>query len=353
MFNFFKKKKKYSAPDRLSKANIKVNFDFKSFSEKNIFNKLSDNSEYGYFYYPYGYLFRYPKWGTINELGFRNKESLHKVRDLYPNHFIVLVFGTSTVFSILVKDEDTFCYKLEKKLNSNKDLVKKFKKDFKVINMGNPGNCLMNQIINYLSFGYTIKPELVISHYNAGDFPYAQYSDSFLLNNYDITYNDISEVWAKIIHDSNHTIDFDFSNENEKNFKPVIARNNPEKIISACHNRLIQFKNVVETYNTKFIGGFQSWIYSKEDKSKKELESIKNYYRYNQNIYLNIFDLCERYSEKYLKNEDNKFIVNIHDKFKNLNNDVTHFGDVVHTLEPGDEEVSKIYYEKILESYEI
>ena len=118
MFNFFKKKKKYSAPKRFSKANIKVDFDFKSFSEKNIFNKLSDNSEYGYFYYPYGYLFRYPKWGTINELGFRNKESLHKVRDLYPNHFIVLVFGTSTVFSILVKDEDTFCSKLEKKLNS-------------------------------------------------------------------------------------------------------------------------------------------------------------------------------------------------------------------------------------------
>ena len=181
MFNFFKKKKKYSAPERLSKANIKLDFDFKSFSEKNIFNKLSDNSEYGYFYYPYGYLFRYPKWGTINELGFRNKESLHKVRDLYPNHFIVLVFGTSTVFSILVKDEDTFCSKLEKKLNLNKDLIKKFKKNFKVINMGNPGNCLMNQIINYLSFGYSIKPELVISHYNAGDFPYAQYSDSFLL----------------------------------------------------------------------------------------------------------------------------------------------------------------------------
>ena len=44
---------------------------------------------------------------------------LNEVKSKFPNHILVAVFGGSNAFSILVKDEDTFTQKLEKKLNND------------------------------------------------------------------------------------------------------------------------------------------------------------------------------------------------------------------------------------------
>ena len=250
MFKFFKKKNK-SKLNFASRGYVKsdkVNFDFESFSSKNIFNKLSNSSEYGFYYFPYGYLYRYPKWGTLNELGFRNKESLHKIREKFKEEIIILVFGNSCAFSILVKDEDTFCSKLESKLNKNSELIKSLGKKFKVINMGQNANVMMKQIIHFLCFGYQIKPDIVISHSGAGDFHHGQYSDSFLLNNYSLTYHDVHEAWAKKIHDSNHDIDYDFKDDTKSNFNPVKPKNDPEIVIKSYHDRILQFKQIVEIY---------------------------------------------------------------------------------------------------------
>ena len=115
---------------------------------------------------------------------------------------------------------------------------------------------------------------------------------------------------------------------------------------------MLQFRKIAQANNSKFISGFQSWIYSKSDISDKEKKCLVNYYRYYENIFSNIFDLQELYSKKYLNDKKEEFIINIHNKFKKLNPKITHFGDVVHTLEPGDEEIAKIYYEKIIKIYE-
>ena len=42
-------------------ASIETKFDFEQYNSHNIFNRLSESSEYGFYYFPYGYLFRYPK----------------------------------------------------------------------------------------------------------------------------------------------------------------------------------------------------------------------------------------------------------------------------------------------------
>tara|TARA_B100001063_G_scaffold182634_1_gene171855 strand:+ start:140 stop:1204 length:1065 start_codon:yes stop_codon:yes gene_type:complete len=353
MFKFLKKKnnKTINFASRGYVKSKKIDFDFKDFSSKNIFNKLSDNSEYGFYYFPYGYLYRYPKWGTINELGFRNKESLHKIREKFENEIIILVFGNSCAFSILVKDEDTFCSKLENKLNDNNELIKKLGKKFKVINMGQNANVMMKQIIHFLCFGHQIKPEIVISHSGAGDFHHGQFSDSFLLNNYSLTYHDVHEAWAKKIHDSEYDVDYDFKDETQSNFKPVIPKNNPEIVMKSYHDRVLQFKKIVESYNSKFICGFHPWIYSKKNPSEFEKEKIQGYFKFYKNVYDNIFELCEKYQQSFILNKKNDFIIDIHEKFKNLDPNISHFGDVVHTLEPGDEVISKCYYDKILNIY--
>ena len=354
MFNFIKKKKSLNFSSQgIVPSDKKIDFDFNDFSSKNIFNKLSDRSEYGFYFFPYGYLYRYPKWGTINELGFRTKESLHKLREKFSDSMIVLVFGNSTAFSILVKDEDTFCEKLEKKLNKNTELIKKVNKKFKVINMGQPANVIMQQIVHFMCFGHQIKPEIVITHSGAGDFHHGQFSDSFFLNNYSFSYHDIYEAWAKKIHDSDHDIDFDHKDENKSNFRSVSSKNNPMSIIKSYHDRVLQFKQIVEGNNGKFICGFQSWVYSKQNPSSLEKEKINGYYKFYQNIYSNIFDLCELYQKNHILDKNNDFIIDIHAHFKKLESNVSHFGDVVHTLEPGDEEISICYYKKILQMYDI
>ena len=53
---------------------------------------------------------------------------------------------------------------------------------------------MLNQIINYNLYAYPLNPEIVISHGGVCDFHYGQISDSFLLNNYEITYVEIAEV---------------------------------------------------------------------------------------------------------------------------------------------------------------
>ncbi len=353
MFFLKKEKKKHAAIKRFMEATMKIDFDFEKFSKHNIFNKLSLNSEYGFYYFPYGYLFRHPRWGKINELGFRQDCGSHEVKSKYPDHIIVTVFGASNAFSILVKDSDSFSQKLEKKLNDDENLKKKLNKKFKVLNFSQPANTMLNQIINYNLYAYPLNPEIVISHGGVCDFHYGQISDSFLLNNYDITYVEIAEAWGKIIHDSKIEIAQDYVDENNENFKPVKVKNNPKKIIDSFHNRSQQFKKMVESNGSIFINSLEPFLYSKKSYSNEEKEKIKIYFKYYHDVYNNMKKLFDDYEKKYLNTSKIDYNINFHKIFNNFDSTVTHFGDIIHTLEAGEEIISNEYYKKILKKYSI
>lgn len=346
----FFKKKKFPGVDRFMKAGMKIDFDFHTYSKHHIFNSLSDNSEYGFYYFPYGYLFRHPRWGKINELGFRQEISSHKAINEYRDFLRVCLFGGSNAFSILVNDQNTFSKKLEDKLNENINLIKKTKKKFKILNFSQPANTMINQISNYIIFGFQTKPDLVISHGGVCDFHYGQISDPFLLNNYNLTYVEISETWSKIIHDSNKAIEQDYCDEKSGNFMPVKIKNFPEKIIESYHSRMMQFKNIVESSSIKFINSLEPFLYSKQSYSSDEDEIKKTYNKYYHPVYNNMLKLFEDYENKYLS-DNPSFNVNLHKKFKKLDKCTTHFGDIIHTIETGEEVIAQSYYEKILELY--
>ena len=62
MFKLFKKNKKQDLLGdtlKVMKGKLKVNYDYEGYSNKNIFNKLSKSSDYGFYYWPHGYLFRH------------------------------------------------------------------------------------------------------------------------------------------------------------------------------------------------------------------------------------------------------------------------------------------------------
>jgi len=323
----------------------KIDFDFESYAEKHIFNKLSKSSEYGHYFFPYTYLSRYPKWSTMNEMGFRCKENVYEIRKIYPNHIIITLFGGSTGYSILVPDKDTFAMQLEEKLNSDSDLLKISQKKFKVVNLSQRGNLVLNQIFNYILFCHKLKPEIVISHNGDNDLVMGQINDSTLISKYDIGYSEILESWARKIHKTDIEINYDHSDHLSENFQPLTSKNSFRDVIEAYISRIKQFANIVQSNNTFFISGFQPWLISKSKLTPFEKSKLDNYKPYYKQIYNNVNILCEMFCKTY---ENKKLdILNLHRIFEQLGDEESHFGDVCHTLSPGDRVIANQYYKKI------
>ncbi len=335
----------------LTKATLKVDFDFKAYAARHIFNKLSHSSEYGFYFFPYGYLFRYPKWGTINEMGFRCRENTCEIRERYPNHEIVAVFGGSTGFSTLVPDEQTFSSQLERMLNEDRALAQKIGKPFKVVNLSLPGFVVLQHALAHLLFCWDIKPQVVISHGGWNDLILGQINDRRLISKYCIAYEGVMEAWGRKIHDTADVeIDFDHSDPDSPDFRPVRPVNKPEDVIRSYHVRTEQFRNMAEAGGARFISGFQPWVMSKRVQSAFEQEKIRTYYRYYQFEYENMPILCGMY-EDIIDREGLAYVVNLHRRFKELDGSVTHFGDNIHTNEIGERIIAEEYCKAVRRLY--
>ena len=107
---------------------ITTGFDFTTFDNHSIFNKLSSTSDFGFNYFPYGYHFRYSKWGTINDLGFRCKHNLQWYKENRERLYLIILLGGSAAFDILVPDTDTMAFSIQEYLRLNPQILKKIKK---------------------------------------------------------------------------------------------------------------------------------------------------------------------------------------------------------------------------------
>ncbi|RMD87190.1 MAG: hypothetical protein D6808_01855, partial [Candidatus Dadabacteria bacterium] len=92
--------------------------------------------------------------------------------------------------------------------------------------------------------------------------------------------------------------------------------------------------------------GFQPWITSKGKLTAEEQEKLRTYNPYYQLVYSNMPMLNQMYDEL-LEKEQLDYVLNLHRAFGRLTDDVSHFGDVCHTLEPGDRFLAECYYEKV------
>ena len=63
--------------------------------------------------------------------------------------------------------------------------------------------------------------------------------------------------------------------------------------------------------------------------------------------------LFDDYEKKYLDSSSIEYNVNFHKIFKNFDSSITHFGDIIHTLETGEEIIASEYHKKILKKYSI
>ena len=268
---------------------------------------------------------------------------------MYKNSYKIGFFGGSTGYDVLVPDEESLVYKLEAKLNKNKDLTDKYG-HFKIINFSQPGNLVLNHIFNYIQFGSLVNLNMVISHSPANDFCTMQMNDPTLVRKYKIGYPDVLEAWGRKIHNAaDIDIDYMHSEVSRPDFSPAKDRTAPVDLISAYKFRVRQFNGLALGNNQKFIIGFQPWITSKGEMSDKELIAFKGYNPYYQNIYLNVVSLYDTFDNAIDEAFKNIPVANIHRAFKSLKGDNTHFGDTHHLVGPGNEEAANYYYLKLME----
>jgi hypothetical protein len=339
---------------RVMQAGLNVDFDFRGFSRRHIFNELSSKSEYGFYYYPYGYLFRHVRWGSVNEMGFRIKGNFPALKRETRDCYRIGLFGGSTAFDVLVPDEDAFFKILENKLNSDVDLRRVVGREFRVINLAQPGNLMLNQITNFVVFGHQLQLDLVISHNGVNDFGTAPLNDQNLVSNYSIAYCDVLEAWGRKIHDADAVdIDYLHADPSRADFKPASVRTPPDHVLRAFHYRLAQFEGLVLAAGGKFINGFQPWITSKSTLSNDETLKMQTYNPYYQRVYELVPELYAAWESTWLYREPIGRVVNIHRRFRELDGSVSHFGDVCHLLRPGNDIVASEYHTAIRNIFEV
>lgn len=100
---------------------------------------------------------------TINSHGFRGEDFDFKKQK---NEFRIIVIGDSCVFGACVDDQDTYCYKLEKLLNKDKEdghII------FRVINAGLPGMSSFRGLMFFKYYVNKYKPDILLVQFGWND----------------------------------------------------------------------------------------------------------------------------------------------------------------------------------------
>ena len=309
--------------------------------DAHIFNSMSPHQTDMYYYFPYGYLFRSLGLGPINAFGFR----IDKPLEIYvgrPNtHKLIAVFGGSSAWSLDCLYSEMFSYKLEEKLNKHsKD--NGWEQTFSILNFGQHGHVLLNELFTYLLFCYELRPDIVIAHDGFNDFIYGMTSDRYLLDEA-ICYQFNHEQFAQKLHDSDATPLV------QKDISRLRAINTPQAIIRAYNLRKHQFRNMVTGAGGKFIWGLQPYLGSKAEMSPEERRYITEYDVYNAQFgepYRNMEFIYEQYSPPEILNGESVYM-DFNEKLGVCGEDQFLFTDFCHLTPNGDDMIAEIYCEVI------
>ena len=313
------------------------------FVDSHIFNKLSSR-KFGFVNFPYGSLYNDPGKGPINAFGFRIDGDVKALVDRDRKHLLVAVLGGSSTFSLFCEYEEMFPRLIEKKLNA------RFEKapiplSFSVLNFGMHDHVVMQEMITYIVYVLSLKPDFVITHSGHNDIWYGLLNDPFLVNHCEIIYQQHYEKWSHILHRP--------PSEPEPHKYPD-ELNLPQNVLKACVSRHDQFKELVEGLGAKFIWGLQPTIYSKPQRHPNE-EKIMAYleegFRLNpsrRQLYERVKLLMEQLSRQ-LSSRETGFL-DINKNFSEYGTEIELMWDEVHTSPAGDERIAD-QYSNWIESY--
>jgi hypothetical protein len=310
------------------------------------FNRYSPrDTELGigcFYYFPYGMLVRSLGQGPANEFGHRITVDLESLVNRPPHHVVIAVFGGSATFSIACDHDQMFTQVMERELarrarESGSDLT------FTTLNFGTPGAVVLNEIITFLLFASRLRPNIVISHDGANDMGYSRGSSSFLIERFDIVYQQQLEVWSRVLHEPGYDGPRIADSPRDRDPNPAL----PGPVIRAYIRRNRQFSTVARAFGAKFIWGLQPHFRSKGALSEQEVDWIVTSPRVadadDWEWARQLYDLFHRNMPPL----GDDLFVDFDRLFGRCGSDRTLMADVVHLDPQGDELVGTHYAEVI------
>ncbi len=311
--------------------------------EAHVFNRLGWREPgNGFYYYPYGYLFRDTSVGEVDSLGFRIPSDLSFLVDRPKTHKVVVVFGGSAAFSMYSSFSEMFSSVLEQKLMNSLEPRNSVEK-ITVLNFGMHGNILINEIMSFILYCNTFKPDVVIAHDGWNDFAYGLISDTHLLEQWDVVYQYNLETWSQFIHAS-------YDRPVNLPISPYEPFNLACSVLRSYMIRKRQFADIVKGTGAYFIWGVQPTIYNKLKISQKEKDrtmlGVHGMGAFSK-VYPKVKVLYDLYLEAMRANSP-EFFIDFPKIFAQLDGSVTHFADHVHTVPEGDRLIAEVYKEALM-----
>jgi len=313
-----------------------------------VFNRVTTELHNHYYFFPYGYLYRYLGFGPINPFGHRIAKDLAAYRRRPAHHKLIACFGGSSCFSMYCLHDEMFTSRLEARLNAWAEETANGL-EFTVLNFGQHGNVVLNQLLTYQLFVYDLKPEVVIAHDGFNDLAYGQISDASLLAGHGIAYQTNLETWGAALNGNAHALPV----EREVNGVRQV-QSMPPAVLSAYLQRETQFARTVTNDGGKFIWGLQPFLLSKRQRSAQEKE-FERKALHSSHAFLPCYRNMEHLYDMTVHSAATSPIgdfIDLHAAFAEQPATETHFFDFVHLSPVGDELIATRYANHLINHFQ-
>lgn len=310
--------------------------------DAHVFNRLSPPQPWGFYYFPFQYLFRYLGMGPIDKFGFRITRSLAELAKRPKRHKVVACFGGSACWSPYALHHQMHTEVLEKRLNEH---CRKAGHDleFTVVNMGQHGNMVMNEMLNWVLYCHDLKPDIVIAHDGYNDMVYGQMCDPRLLSE-SMAYQENLEGWSQILHQTSQY-------PRTQNELPYRAVNQPLPVLKAYTRRKRQFADLVTQSGGFFIWGLQPAACSKKRRPDSEDKLVALMYNRDYAPVVSNVEGLFQMLIKGLKLPEGIPFVDCHTAFGGFAEKSFLLGDDVHLVAAGDAVLAQLYGDTIARTY--
>ena len=304
-----------------------------------IFNRLSKPAGELFYYFPYGYLFRYPGVGPLNQFGFRAPDDLSPLKNREPEHKLIICYGGSSGFSMFTLPHQMYPAVMERTLNEKASRAGS-RLRFTVLNFGQHAHVVMNSILTYVLFNYHLKPDFVVANDGWNDLIYGMAQDPRVLKLGNFAYQVQLEAWSQILHG---TADVPLTQTQT----PFRAQSAAPAVLGQYFTRKRQFESMVRANGAEFIWGLQPNAMNKSELHPLEAANLDAFESKNAHIDLVrlAVPLFERASQQ-LENMD-VLKMDAYKAFAKYGKDDYLYVDPVH-LSPGGDEALGINYANVI-----
>jgi hypothetical protein len=329
---------------------VRMGSKYEPYLDEHIFSRISPRGFRGNAYpFPYNgyYEALASAFGPVKSFGFRFDEDIQVLEQRGDDVFVGVVFGGSCVLSPACLQNETFSSRLAVMLSEYFSQNPGRYRRAHILNFGNSGATVINELITYLLFAQRLSPEIVIAHDIFNDFAHGLRTDPVLLGKYQITYLPEMESWARTLMG---TMDVELTQHSDGR-QPFAVRSGPQTIVKSYLYRKQQFMSIVERSASEFIYGIQPAWFSKRPsvKEAKKHEEIRHADRHNSPLY----EFMERLygmALKQLSENRPKHFIDIHSEFSKYGAEEDLFVDHAHLNPIGDLRIAEIYFKYISEN---